>query len=87
MRSIAFLSQKGGSGKTTLAVHMAVAAEASGERVLLIDTDSQASTSAWAHARTAERPNVEKATVSTLPRIIERASRNDITPGPFNFPV
>ena len=39
MHLIAFLSQKGGSGKTTLAVHAAVAAQEAGERVILIDTD------------------------------------------------
>ena len=42
MKSIAFLSQKGGSGKTTLAVHIAVAASKS-EQVILIDTDPQGS--------------------------------------------
>ncbi|BBR39690.1 hypothetical protein WP3W19E03_22150 [Aeromonas veronii] len=36
MNVIAFLSQKGGSGKTTLSVHTAVAAEATGERVCVI---------------------------------------------------
>ena len=46
MKKIAFLSQKGGSGKTTLAVHIAVAA-AQSENVLLIDTDPQGSASAW----------------------------------------
>ena len=43
MKSIAFLSQKGGSGKTTLAVHTAVAAQESREKVFLIDTDPQKS--------------------------------------------
>jgi chromosome partitioning protein len=38
MRSVAFLSQKGGSGKTTLAVHVAVAACEAKEKVVLIDT-------------------------------------------------
>ena len=37
MNVIAFLSQKGGSGKTTLSVHTAVAAEATGERVCVIE--------------------------------------------------
>jgi chromosome partitioning protein len=61
MRSIAFLSQKGGSGKTTLGIHIACAAQAAGERVLLIDTDSQGSASAWATVRKAEHPTVQKA--------------------------
>jgi chromosome partitioning protein len=79
MRSIAFLSQKGGSGKTTLAVHIAVVAEAARERVLLLDTDPQGSASAWAQVRTAERPLVEKATVSSLARILERTQPAHVT--------
>lgn len=43
MRSVAFLSQKGGSGKTTPAAHVAVAAGEATEKVVLIDTDPQAS--------------------------------------------
>ena len=43
MRSVAFLSQKGGSGKTTLAVHVAVAACEAQEKVVLIDSDPQGS--------------------------------------------
>jgi chromosome partitioning protein len=60
MRSIAFLSQKGGSGKTTIAVHVAVAARR--EKVMLIDTDPQASASTWAAARAADEPLVVKST-------------------------
>jgi chromosome partitioning protein len=79
MRSIAFCSRKGGSGKTTLAVHMAVAAGASGERVILIDTDPQASVWAWSQARTKDAPSVEKATVSTLARVMDRAEQSRAT--------
>ncbi len=56
MHVIAFLSQKGGSGKTTLAVHVAVAAQQAGERVTLIDTDPQGSAQAWARVRKAPAP-------------------------------
>ncbi|MEP2828667.1 ParA family protein [Parvibaculum sp.] len=57
MHVIAFASQKGGSGKTTLAGHIAVEAERQGAGpVALIDTDPQGSLSQWWNAREAERP-------------------------------
>jgi chromosome partitioning protein len=46
-RVIALLSQKGGSGKTTLAVHLSVCAMEAGERAAIIDVDPQASAYAW----------------------------------------
>jgi chromosome partitioning protein len=52
---LAFLGQKGGSGKTTLAVHVAVAAQSDGEQVLLVCTDPQASAIAWGDASKNER--------------------------------
>ena len=79
MRSIAFLSQKGGSGKTTLAVHIAVAAQGAGERVVLIDTDPQSSASAWAQARKEEYPAVQKSNVSGLAKLLEKARSEDRT--------
>ncbi len=47
MRIIAFSSAKGGSGKTTLASAMAVAATREGEQVAVADLDPQASLEAW----------------------------------------
>jgi chromosome partitioning protein len=57
MQVISLLSRKGGSGKTTLAVHWAVEAEQSGKRrVVLIDMDEQRSCSSWFAKRDAETP-------------------------------
>jgi len=58
MKTIAFLSQKGGSGKTTLAVHTAVAATEDGERVVIVDTDIQHSATTWSEARAANLAEV-----------------------------
>lgn len=56
MRVITVAGQKGGAGKTTLAVHLAVAAAAAGHRVGMIDADPQGSATAWAKARPASAP-------------------------------
>jgi chromosome partitioning protein len=74
MRTIAFLSQKGGSGKTTLAVHRAVAAQATGEHVILIDTDPQGSATAWGQARTNKPPTVHKTTPSALAEVLRKTN-------------
>ena len=47
MKTLAVLSRKGGTGKTTLAIHLAVAAENAGHTVVLIDLDPQASAAKW----------------------------------------
>ena len=43
MRTIAIAARKGGSGKTTVAVHLALAAHLAGRRALVVDTDPQKS--------------------------------------------
>lgn len=58
MLIISLVSQKGGSGKTTLALNLAVAAEKAGQTTLVIDLDPQGSASAWAAGRQAESPVV-----------------------------
>ena len=39
MPTIAIVSQKGGAGKTTLAIHLAAAAQDAGKIALIVDTD------------------------------------------------
>lgn len=58
MTIIAIVSQKGGSGKTTLSVNLAAAAEASGAVALIIDTDPQATATQWGAWRSDKAPEV-----------------------------
>lgn len=73
MRIIAFVTQKGGSGKTTLAVNLAVAAEQAGARVLILDLDPQASAEAWYQDREAQTPRLARVAAGELPRALELA--------------
>jgi chromosome partitioning protein len=54
MKVISLLNQKGGVGKTTLAVHIATGLALKNKRVLLIDADPQGSALDWAAARAGE---------------------------------
>ena len=68
MHVIVLASQKGGAGKTTLAAHIAVAAEAARDGpAVLIDTDPQGSLSAWWNVREAEVPALAPTTIMELP--------------------
>jgi len=76
MRAIAFLTQKGGAGKTTLAASLAVAAASAGEKVVALDLDPQGSLIRWNERREATKlpktPNrviVEPFESERLPRL------------------
>jgi len=70
MKTVALLSQKGGSGKTTLALHLAVAAERSGISTVVVDLDPQASASGWGDSRLAETPAVVSCQAARLGAVL-----------------
>jgi chromosome partitioning protein len=74
MRTIAVISQKGGAGKTTLALHLGVAAEIAGYSTVLIDMDPQGTSEAWSEWRKEAPPPVIPAKTATLARTLERAA-------------
>ena len=75
MRVIAFVTQKGGSGKTTLCLNLAVAAEQAGKRALIVDLDPQGTAEAWYQDREAARPRLSVPSRRSRPRVIELARR------------
>lgn len=73
MRAIAFLTQKGGAGKTTLAASLAEIAASMGEKVIALDLDPQQSLVRWGKRREAVNPRnkviVEPLERERLPRL------------------
>jgi chromosome partitioning protein len=75
MRTVAIISQKGGTGKTTLAIHLAGAASAAGLVALVVDTDPQATACTWHTWRGDADPDVIDCAAHTLlPKKLQRAA-------------
>jgi chromosome partitioning protein len=69
MHVLALVAQKGGCGKSTLSVGLAVAAMADGERVALIEADAQGTLSKWKERRD-----------DPYPRVVQVADPSDMEP-------
>lgn len=72
MKIVSVINQKGGSGKTTLAVHVAVAFSQAPQNTALIDLDPQASAANWGDRRAERGPVVRSAHASRLPHELQQ---------------
>lgn len=75
MRVLAFVSQKGGAGKSLLTISCAVAAEQDGYRTLIVDMDPQGTAEAWYQDRDADTPKLVTASAPELPDALARAQK------------
>jgi len=77
MHVIAVLNQKGGSGKTTIATHLARALQLDGADVLLVDSDPQGSARDWAAVREDQPLTVVGIDRPTIERDLKNIARKD----------
>jgi chromosome partitioning protein len=73
MQIIALVNQKGGVGKTTLAIHLATAFTQHNYAVVVLDLDPQASAAEWKDYREAELPAVQSIQPARLERVLAEA--------------
>jgi chromosome partitioning protein len=79
MKTLVILAQKGGSGKTTLAVHMSVCAARQKRRTALIDIDPQSSAFNWNESRDEGRKlDAAKAEAGQIPALLQQAKDGGI---------
>jgi chromosome partitioning protein len=74
MKILGMIAQKGGTGKTTLCIHLAVQAKLLGLKVLLVDIDPQASATSWWHRREETEPEVFPSRGDALAPVLQTAS-------------
>ena len=73
MEVIAVIAQKGGTGKTTLAISLAVAAQRAGRTAAIVDLDPQATASNWGDRREADSPAIVSAHPVRLAQVLKAA--------------
>ena len=74
MNVIAVLAQKGGAGKTTVCISLAVCAARSGLSSAIIDLDPQATAANWSDRRESPVPAVVSAQATRLDRVLDAAA-------------
>ena len=77
MKVLAIVSRKGGAGKTTIALHLAVAAEQLGLATAVFDLDPQASAALWSDHRGEAIPAVVPAQAPRLASLLAQARKNE----------
>jgi chromosome partitioning protein len=79
LKTLAIIAQKGGSGKTTIAVHLAVCAARQKLHTALIDIDPQASAYKWNESRPEEdRLDAIRADAGQIPAFLKQAKAGGI---------
>jgi chromosome partitioning protein len=78
MKTIAVISQKGGTGKTTTILNLAAAAYMEGKSVLIVDLDQQASATQWHAAREDKQLHVQPTHPAGLPELLRVAAIQDV---------
>ena len=76
MDVIAVIAQKGGTGKTTLVLSLAVAAMRAGNVAAVVDLDPQATASNWSDRRQEESPVVVSVQPARLSRVLTSAEES-----------
>ena len=77
MKVIALVTQKGGSGKSTLCVSLAVAAQEAGHTVCILEMDRQATASQWAIASKGVPPEVAPIAPDRIEVSLQRISSGE----------
>lgn len=79
MKVLSVISQKGGSGKTTLVVSLAVEAIHAGKQVVIVDLDPQASAANWGDRRGEDMPpTVVSCQASRLEKVLSTAKSQGV---------
>ncbi len=78
MKVVALLAQKGGAGKTSIALALAVEAVGEGQTVVVLDADPQASACRWRDRRREAAPVVTDVQPSRLQHAVKAAAEQDV---------
>ncbi len=74
MKKVAIVCRKGGSGKSTTAINLAIVAQASGKNCRIVDLDDQGTSTDFTKARKFAPPEVEMANPKGMDFLLERIS-------------